>query len=199
MKLFLCALGILALTSTAFAEEVTRKEGDKSLNFSLSRTELQQYKYGFGGKYWLSPDTAFSGSLDLSDDEQSSSATLDGSSSTMNSTYYALSLALEKHFQTSSRLSPYIGGELKYSRSQSIYDTDYTTGSYNNETLAKQYGAGLLAGAEYALNKNISLAGEYSYGFSYRVSKYYSTGSYQTTRLRGFDLSVGRLTLLLYF
>lgn len=198
MKLFLCALGILVVTSTALAEEVTRKEGDKSLNFSVIRTELQPYKYGFGGKYWISSDIAYSGSIDISDDEQNTTST-DQSTSKRNSSYYALSIALEKHLQTSSSLLPYIGGELKYSRDK--YESDYASVNYTStyENTGKQYGVGVLAGAEYALNKNISLAGEYAFGFRYSVRKYNDTWGDQTSRSKGFDLSVGRLTLLLYF
>jgi len=197
MKLYLCVLGILVLTSTAIAEEVTRKEGDKSLNFSLSRSELQVYKFGFGGKYWTSSDVAYSGSLDVADDEVNTTGPY--GLSTMDDSYYALSLAREKHFQTSSRLSPYIGGELKCSIFQSENTFEYAFGDSKSRNTGRQYSVSALAGAEYALNKNVSLSGEYAFGFNYRVSKYHNTLGDQTTRSKGFDLSVGRLTLLLYF
>jgi hypothetical protein len=54
-------------------------------------------------------------------------------------------------------------------------------------------------GAEYALNKSVSLAGEYLYGYSNAIMKHEDEFSRGTHRSKGFDLSVGRLTLLLYF
>jgi hypothetical protein len=62
MKYLVCVLGLFVLTSTAFAEEITRQAGDKSINFSISGGDdhLQAYKYGFGGKYWMSSDIALS-------------------------------------------------------------------------------------------------------------------------------------------
>ena len=201
MKFILCALSLFVFTSTALAEETIRKEGDKSLNFSFARSELQRYKYGFGGKYWTSSDIAFAASIDISRNETDSNDSSGGTSTSASSEYsdYSLSFAIEKHLQTSSRLSPYFGGELQYTRYRDEYSSDYGSSSYHDEMLGKRYGVAALAGAEYALNKNISLAGEYAYGFNYSTSKYNSDYNNRNTRSKGFDLSVGRLTLLLYF
>lgn len=203
MKFLLFALSLLALTSTAFAEETTRKAGDASLNFSLVKTQLQQYKFGFGGKFWTSSSIVHAASFDVGTNETDNNNKDSGGgtySSNSDDSYYALSYAIERHLQTSS-LSPYVGLELKYSRYSYDYSDEYTSSSYSyrSESSGKQYGIAVLAGAEYAFNKNISLAGEYGYGFSYLASKYQNKWNNQTYRSRGFDLSVGRLALLLYF
>jgi opacity protein-like surface antigen len=201
MKLFLCVLGLLVFTSPALAEETIRKEGDTSINFSISRSQIAEYKYGFGGKYWASSDIAYSASFDISETTRKSNDAAGTSTTKADSSYYALSLAVEKHLQPSFKLSPYIGGEVKYARFADTYDNTYWTpyNNYHDESLGKQYGVALLVGAEYALNRNISLAGEYAFGYSYSKNRYSSTWGEQKTRTSGFDTSVSRLMLLLYF
>ena len=113
MKVVLCVLGLLALTSPALAEETTRKEGDTSINFSISRSQIAEYKYGVGGKYWTSSEIAYSASFDVSDTTQENNDQAGGTStSKVDHSYYALSVAVEKHLQPSFKLSPYIGGEI---------------------------------------------------------------------------------------
>lgn len=203
MKFLLYVISLFVLASTALADETMRKPGDASLNFSLVKTQLQQYKYGFGGKFWTSSDIAYAASFDIgtydSESNYSDSSAYTNASKS-DDKYYAFSFAIEKHLLNSSNLSPYVGGEVQYSRYSYDDSYDYSSStSYRYEYLSRQYGAAVLAGAEYAINKNISLAGEYGYGFFYRTSKYESSWSTETTRSRRFDLSVGRLTLLLYF
>ncbi len=200
MKYIVCALCLVVLTTTAFAEEVTRNAGDKSINFSLSRADLQEYKYGIGAKYWTSSSTALSASIDLSNNKTETNNPTSGPlHTTYDSSYYAFSVAAEHHFLTDFRLSPYIGGELKYSRYESDSANIYASTSYHYGSSEKTYSAGILVGAEYALNKAVSLAGEYAYGFSYSSRDYQNDYGVETGRSRGFNLSVGRLTLLLYF
>jgi opacity protein-like surface antigen len=201
MKQFLCVLGLFVLTSPALAEETTRKAGDTSINFSISRSQIAEYKYGFGGKYWTSSDIACSASFDVSDTTQENNDQAGTSTSKVDHSYYALSVAVEKHFPPSFKLSPYIGGEIKYARFKDTYANTYGTPSsyYYSESLGKQYGVALLVGAEYALNRNISLAGEYAFGYSYGKTKYQSNWTDQKMTSKGFDTSVSRLMMLLYF
>ncbi len=202
--LFGIAVAVLLTATIVSAEDVTRKAGDRSLNFSLVRSQLQTYKFGIGAKYWTSDTAALSGSVDVSDDKtENNDSSGYPAQSTYDSSFYGVSFALERHLQTASKLSPYLGGELTYEhweyQSSYVISSGITSASLYNST-QQRFGVGLLAGAEYALNKSVSLAGEYSYGFSYSstVSEDSMFGT-RTGRSRGFNLSVGRLMLLLYF
>jgi len=209
MKKLCLILGLLFVSSVASGSEVIREKGDVSLNFSFNGLVISDYKFGIGSKYWLTSDIAVVGSLDTANRENDSKLDFGSGASTARDSdvrFYGLSLGLEKHFKSSNNLSPYVGVEAHYSKeygastlvqsdsvSTTITSTDYTT---------RGYGLNALLGVEYALNKNISLAADYSYGYSYMKRTDTTNDLFapqQETSTKGFGLGSGRLILLIYF
>ena len=190
--LFLVAIIILPLP--AISEEVTRNAGDKSLNFSFSDFAIEDYKIGIGGKYWFSPKITMTCIIDY----QNTTSELETSTGTptqpeTNFDSYGLSIGIERHFKSSTKLSPYLGGEIYYLDSESVVPGDFTS-SFS------EWGINVLFGAEYAFNKTIAFAAEYSLGYSDTESKINDTDSGTTTGTnKGFGLGSGKLLLLLYF
>jgi outer membrane protein W len=209
MKKLCIVLGLLFVSSVAAGNEVVREKGDVSLNFSFNGLVISDYKFGIGSKYWLTSDLAVAGSLDTANQENNAKTDYGSGVSTETDSdvrFYGLSLGLEKHFKSRRNLSPYLGVEAQYSKeygssnmvqangaSTTIASTDYTT---------RGYALNAVLGVEYALNKNISLAADYSYG--YRYSKRTNTSTdisapTQEATTKGFSLGSGRLILLVYF
>jgi len=209
MKKFCLILCLLFVSSVASGSEVIREKGDVSLNFSFNGLVISDYKFGIGSKYWLTSDIAVVGSLDTANQENDSKSDFGSGISTETDSdirFYGLSFGLEKHFKSSTNLSPYVGVEAQYSKqygagtmvqsngvSTTITSTDYTI---------RGYGLNAVLGVEYALNKNISLAADYSYGYSYRKRTDTSSDLFapeQETTTKGLFLGSGRLILLVYF
>lgn len=182
------------LTIPAFAEGISRQSGDKSLNFSFNDFAVEDYKYGIGGKYWLSHVTAMNLSINLGKSEQDSESTSGGPpvTSGSDSKSYSFSVGVEKHFSSKTTLSPYYGGEVFYMHT----DSDYSDSS---ESSSKAWGINALLGAEYPINKGVSLAAEYAYGY-YKTKTESSTPiTNSTTTGSGYREYSSKLILLLYF
>jgi outer membrane autotransporter protein len=121
--------------------------------------------------------------------------------------FYGLSLGLEKHFKSSNNLSPYVGVEAQYSKqydaSKLVQSNGVSTTITSTDRTTTGYGLNAVLGVEYAVIKNISLAADYSYGYSYRKSTNTSSDLSVTpkseTTTKGFSLGSGRLILLIYF
>ena len=110
------------------ASEVVRSAGDKAISFSFNGFEVNEYKYGIGGKYWKSNNIAYTGSLDVEKNKNENSF-----NSKSENYYYGVSLGIEKHFNSNNSLkaSPYFGGEAFYSESEYEYNAS-ASDSYKN-------------------------------------------------------------------
>jgi len=196
MRFILCVLGLVLLSTAAMGEEVTRKAGDTSLNFSFNGMNLSDYKYGIGGKRWLTADLAATASLDIYRSGDDAKTTTSGIETDTNydHTWYGLSIGMEKHLAAHHNLSPYWGGELTYSNQRLSTGPTYTSTS----STSKQYGINALFGVEYALVENISLAAEYSYGYSYYHRTMNDGISNTDERYKRFGGGAGRLMLQFY-
>jgi len=190
MKKLHVLLFLTMISVPAFGDEIVRGKGDKSLNFSFSGFNLDEYKYGIGGKYWVFESIAFTGSVNLQNSKQ------DQPISESESNAYGLSFGVEKHFKTRIKLSPYIGGELRYL--QNDYDSNSDL-AIEFDGSVKQYGVDMLVGVEYAIDKNISLAAEYAIGYTYSKNKTTSNGESGEFTNKNFGLGAGELILLFYF
>lgn len=194
MKYILSIVCFWLFITPALSDEISRNSGDKSLNFSFSDFAVEEYKIGIGGKYWTSTEIAFTASINFQNNEsktESSSGT--PANSDTEARYYGLSIGIEKHFTSSTKLSPYIGGEAYYLES----DADI---SNNINASASEWGINALLGAEYAINKSLAFAAEYSLGYSDSEIKSTNNLSQTTTTTdKGFGLGTGKLILLLYF
>jgi opacity protein-like surface antigen len=193
MRLILCVLGLVLLATAAMGEEVTRKAGDTSLNFSFNGLNISNYKYGIGSKRWLTADLAATASLDIYESKEVDKTTMFGTETDTNfhQTWYGVSIGMEKHLTSHHNLSPYVGGELMYSSQR------YSSGPSFSFT-SKQYGINALFGVEYALMENVSLAAEYSYGYSYYKRTMNDSFSSTDDRFKRFGGGAGKMMLQFY-
>ena len=189
MKNFLILICLSVLSMPAFSGGITRESGDKSLNFSFSNFSIDDYKYGIGGKYWWSSNIALTGSINGENIKTETTTSALTTQPDFKTTSYGLSIGIEKHFNSSTKLSPYFGGEVYY------LDGETNSPSSNINTSSSKWEINALLGAEYAFNKSIAFAAEYSFGYSSIESKSNTT----TTTSKGFGLGSGKLILLLYF
>lgn len=182
------------LPMPALSDESSRNAGDKSLNFSFSDFAVDYYKYGIGGKYWVSDDIAITGSISVQKGEQDIESNSGGVSSQANTDAksYGFSVGAENHFHSNTNLSPYVGGELYYS------DREADTPAITNSTMT-EWGANVLLGAEYAFTDAVALAAEYSFGYHDSESTSSNISGTTTSTSKGFGLDSGKLILLLYF
>ena len=128
MKRILSLIALIVLPLPVIGEEVTRNAGDKSLNFSFSDFAIEDYKIGVGGKYWFSPKIAMTGSIDYQNrtsDLESSTGTPTQSDTDFDS--YGISIGIERHFKSSTNLSPYFGGEIYFLDSEADATGDFTS------------------------------------------------------------------------
>jgi opacity protein-like surface antigen len=192
MKYYLTLIGLSLISAPALSDEISRNAGDKSLNFSFSDFAIDNYKYGIGGKYWFSTGIAGTGSINFQNNKLETESTGGTPAQSTEITSYGLSFGIEKHFNADTKLSPYIGGEIYY------LDSD-ADDSGNTESTITEWGIDVLVGAEYALNKSIALAAEYSFGYRNSETKSVTGSDSTTSTNKGFGLGSGELILLLYF
>ena len=171
------------------ASEVVRSAGDKAISFSFDGFEVNEYKYGIGGKYWTSNSIAFTGSLDVERNRNEDS--FDNKSENDS---YGVSLGIEKHFNSNNSLkaSPYFGGETFYSEREDEYNSSYSE-NY------KSYGVSAIIGIEYNFNQEVSLSAEYSLRYRILKSETTSLMSNQDSESKGFSVGSGSLILSVYF
>lgn len=217
--------------STYSADDVGSSVGLNSkavlFDFSgLSFLEAGAFNGGFGAKYFLTDVLALRGSLQFLTASQSLAANppagttgTDGSTSV---TQFGLSAAAEYHL-LKTRVSPYVGGGLLFSTTstqskaavtgttpQTTVKNRYSAVTGVSETIGgTDYSAGLkfgingLAGIEFFITKEVSLAAEYQLGYSV-LSRYdqETTGlpAIKEGSLNSFGISsTGLLTLAFYF
>jgi opacity protein-like surface antigen len=198
MRFVLCILGLVLLSTAALGEEITRKAGDSALNFSFNGLNISDYKYGIGGKRWLTPDLAATASLDIYQSKEVDKTTSPSWETDTNSnlTWYGLSIGMEKHLTSHHNLSPYWGGELTCSKQR--YITGASFAGYSYSSTIKQYGINALFGVEYALMENVSLAAEYSYGYSYYQRTMNDGYASTDDRFKRFGGGAGKMMLQFY-
>ena len=116
MKKMFSLVTFMVICSALYAQEIPQsdthlRDGRKAISFIFDGFDLASFNGGIGGKYWLSDNLAFKGSLDLdyvnsdSDDSQND-ANVERSSKSIG-----LSLGIEKHLRMK-KVSPYFGGSL---------------------------------------------------------------------------------------
>lgn len=192
MKYSYVALSFCFIPLLANAQDSIRQEGDKSISFSFDGFAVESYKLGIGGKYWARNNIAYTGSINFGkskvEDSTNNSGTI--TSERNESDYYAISLGVERHINNSTKVSPYIGGEVQYSETK-------LTPFQALDTKQKTYGVNALLGVEYYFNQEISLGAEYSFGYS--KSKYEATSTSYRQEATTKNLSFGSSKLILSF
>ncbi|MBL1278101.1 MAG: outer membrane beta-barrel protein [Ectothiorhodospiraceae bacterium] len=196
MLLRCAALCLCLLPVLCFSTEYSRKEGDKSINFSFNGLEASDYKYGIGGKYWKNNNIALTGSIDFGDSDLEVFIDNGGAvtSSNAESDFYEVSFGVERHIDSVSKVSPYMGFEVFYSKVNSISEN-----VTKRESESSAYGISALVGVEYYVNQDISLSAEYLFSYSKSVLKSTSSGSRTKNNISDFSAGAGALVLSVYF
>lgn len=230
-KVFIVVLALVLVGSMSFAQEVTPNltGGSKALLFSfagLSFLNAGTFDGGFGAKYYLSDAMAVRAGLQFASASATNPANppagQQGSDGTQSATRIGVGGAIELHMGKG-RVSPYLGAGVAFSTTSTEMKnivvgnpppaqttTKNATGgetisgvNYQGGTTFTVYG---LAGFEFFLYKEVSLAGEYRLGFSStsRKDQEVTAGATTTTTKLAssstFDIaSQGVLTLAVYF
>lgn len=230
MKKLLSVVAVLIANSLALGQGVNPNynAGSKAILFTfdgLSTLRAGNFDGGIGGKYYLGKNTALRAGLQLASSSEDLPANAapgqqatDGEES---ATQFGVSGALEFHLR-SKRASPYLGGGLSFSTTstesrnavigpstnQTTVENDRNGENINGRTFVAGTRLGVfgLAGIEFFLFNELSLAAEYRLGISKisRADEKVSAGTQtQTTKLgSGSDIGIsnsGLLTLAVYF
>jgi hypothetical protein len=168
----ICFIGI------SFAEESgTSHKGDKGISFSvsgLSSVGIGLFEGGIGGKYWISKKLAIITSLGVSAQRitQTSSHPDYTDTKTTNSRF-SLFCGVEDHFLIENKISPYLGGGIRFSTSPWTryyslpVDNPYPTATKKEKRSTKTFGIRGFCGIEYFFADWVSLAGQYQIDYFY--------------------------------
>jgi hypothetical protein len=204
MKKALLILVAMIIATTAFAVDASKMTdaGTKALLFRADYFGAYLFNGGIGMKYYLSPGLALRPVLKFgyisettTQDPDSSgpinnrehTTYVDATDKTMN---FGLELAVEKTMWSMSAVNVNVGAAAGFGMSSQTIEGGYTNTYTNNgvaidytenfttktERSSTNFGGGLLLGAEWFLNDNISLGAEYQFGIDMS-----SEGKDQTT------------------
>lgn len=228
-KILLISLALLLVSSLSFGQDVTATQtaGSKALLFSfggLGALSANNFAGGFGAKYFLSEAMAVRGGINFASASSTAPANpapgnvgVDGSQS---ATLLGLNGAVELRMGKG-RTVPYVGGGLAFQTASTENKAliNNVAPPAPSQTVTKNSTAGelgyqggttfsifALAGFEFFLWKEISLAGEYRLGFSSTSRKdqeQTNANVTTTTKLGSSSLitvgATGALTLAVYF
>jgi hypothetical protein len=179
---------LLAITGCPFAQEQSEKsvvssksaqghKGDKGLCFSvsgLSTVGIGQYEGGIGGKYWISNKLAFISSIGLSAQRQTSSSNAGYTDSKYTTASFSIFGGVEDHFFIKKKISPYLGGGLRFSIARSTtYDPipkENPPPTATKKYISDTWSAGVRGsiGREFFFADWVSLAGQYQIDYNTR-------------------------------
>ncbi|WP_062543014.1 hypothetical protein [Rufibacter tibetensis] len=174
-KFLFAATCCLSLGFVAAAQDIKPAAGDVTAEVQLNLTEGSTVGLGASqlrGRYFLSPTTAVrtSFSLQVQNDDFNDDYN-------RTSTRIEFAPGIEKHFAGTERLSPYVGGEIRFSKlfaSEENPNADIegawsNNGNNFNITNRNYFGLGLgvVAGADYYFAKHVYLGVEFGLGFQY--------------------------------
>ena len=218
---------LLIISAVGFSQEYKTKieEGAKAVLFEfegLNFLNVDEFEGGIGGKFYFSPQVALRAGFQFGNIKETTpfnataNSDLTGSDGSESVNILGIALGLELHAASQSRVSPFVGGGLSF-RSISTESKDVTINPNPQTTVENSrfgelgFRAGTtlsffgLAGVEVFLLKEVSLAGEYRFGFDNTQPKdeVVNDGATSTTtefgsiREIGFS-SAGFLTLAVY-
>ena len=192
-KTLIVAAALVLFSSVAFGQEVAPNlaAGSRAILFSFDNFIVGTFEMSseVGAKYYISDNLAARGRLSFFN----SNLAIPEGTTLMESSSFSLGIspAIEWHI-VSERVSPYLGGGLGFSfRCQSP-----------GEKVTMGFDISALAGAEFFLLEEVSLGGEYRFGFSSTFGSDQVVGSTTikqgSSNFIGFTTGAG-LTLAIYF
>lgn len=168
----LCFIGI-----SSAEESGTSHKGDKGISFSvsgLSSVGIGLFEGGVGGKYWISEKLAIITSLGVSAQRiTQTSSHPDYTDTKTTFSRFSLFCGVEDHFFTKNKVSPYLGGGIRFSTSSS---TKYSSIPIHNpppyatkkeKISTGTFGIRGFCGIEYFFAEWVSLAGQYQIDYFY--------------------------------
>ncbi|PIE50101.1 MAG: hypothetical protein CSA38_04720 [Flavobacteriales bacterium] len=182
-KLLLASVVALMGASTVNAQEYKPQAGDVTAEFvvtgGLSDTAVGFREGGIRGRYFSTNNMAYRAAVYLGTDKVTTPIT-DGERKESN-TGFSLGLGIEKHFNGTKRLSPYIGAELGLGyKTQSTTEETEVAGVQSSTEITGpgvfNFGVKGLFGADYYFVKNVYLGVEAGLGLGFS-----STGETETT------------------
>lgn len=177
-KIILSALAIVFALNVANAQEVITvtstnyfkpEQGNVTADLGLfsngiTSAPISKLSGMLQGRYFLADDMALRASFTLRNatntDTSNPSVTVTNSNSGFN-----LYAGIEKHFEGTDRLSPYVGAELGIETSSSKQVTDYKDNTVNQDITVKTpsqfyFGGNLLFGADYYVAQHLYIGAE---------------------------------------
>jgi hypothetical protein len=184
---FCCLFALLGGTLSATAQ--TPNDGDpllrgsnRALSFSIDNVTLGTVDGGVGGRWWLSPNTAFRTTLSLS--VESIEEVIEGEVDMGRSAFgIGTSFLVELHTRQFRRVSPYVAGGVGVR-----YDVFSETTSYGPENPLRElrdkgdgvdFSVSAGFGVEVYLVKSVSISGEHLFVASVRSEDGTITRSFQ--------------------
>jgi hypothetical protein len=152
-------------------------KGDKGISFSvsgLSSVGIGLFEGGIGGKYWISKKLAIISSIGVSAQRETMSSP-DPDYTDHKIIYSRLSVfaGVEDHFFMKNKLSPYLGGGIRFSTSPWTryfslpIDNPSPTATKKDKRSTKTFGIRGFCGIEYFFADWVSLAGQYQIDYFY--------------------------------
>lgn len=178
-KVLFIAIAVCFMSFANAQEVITYKpvKGDVTADFGFSgglNNASIDYSSGvLKGRYFFEENMAYRVKLNLDVDNKNNK--FDGKDNKTSSFDFGLGLGLEKHFEGTKHLSPYIGGDVNFNyMSQSTENTAAKTESKGPNTFT--FGLNGVFGADYYFVRNVYLGVEGGLGFTFG-----STGETETT------------------
>ena len=187
---------LLMCVCVAFAAEPKTKSGDKALMFTINGLgnfgvgsapvvgELYSLDhngspdrhglYGFGGKWYISDNTAFRGAVNFSW-EKTETKSPQGTSEN-SETFIGFAPGLEWHFGTAGPVTGYFGGMAEFGWRKDNLKPAVTNPVESNGS-GTLFGVAAIMGAEYFPWDMVSLGAEYNLGFTTNSTKVEAGGT----------------------
>lgn len=168
MKKIVLSVAVFAISlSTAFSQEFKPKEKEFALGVGLTDFKSFSLVNGISGRYFHKSDLAFRASFYI--DRESNANYLHDAitdadagyeiNNTMNLTF---GLGLEKHFDGTDRLDPYIGADILVGMSSNDWEYKDRFGDIKTvEKTNSNFGVRLLAGADFYIFPKVYLGTEF--------------------------------------
>lgn len=165
-------LSVIIITTNLFGQK--QEQDNVTLEFEFAPLGAYPLKMsGLRGRYFISDLSAFrlsllvGGTYTPTDTEVEDLPTLTDKDRTIN---FSINPGYEYHFDGTDKLSPYIGGELSYSKtSTKLSDESYNATqirTLTTKTSNSTIGLRILAGGDYYFTDKIYLGAELGFGFT---------------------------------
>lgn len=184
MKKLLIAVALISACGAVNAQEFNARKGNVTADLSLfskgifaTESPVLLNSGMLKGRYFLSDGMALRGAFSLMNDSQKDTSNEDVTNKQSKS-QFGMRFGVEKHFEGTDRLSPYVGGDMGFSYHTKSASSDPKFGDKSKVEGPSTFGFGMgvFFGADYYFVKNVYLGVEAGLDFGTA-----SVGSVTTT------------------